>query len=56
MSAFGLESVIGERFRLVERVGAGGMGTVYRAADVQTGRDVALKLLDPDYDRARACA
>jgi len=29
------------------------MGTVYRAQDLQTQRPVALKLLDPDYDRPR---
>jgi serine/threonine protein kinase/tetratricopeptide (TPR) repeat protein len=49
----GPESVIGERFRIVERVGAGGMGTVYRAVDLEAPRQVALKLLDPDYDRLR---
>jgi serine/threonine protein kinase/cytochrome c-type biogenesis protein CcmH/NrfG len=32
-------------FRLTEKIGAGGMGTVYRAWDMQLERDVAVKVL-----------
>ena len=32
-------------FRLEERIGAGGMGVVYRAVDLNLGRDVAIKTL-----------
>jgi len=44
-----------ERFELIEEVGSGGMGVVWRARDVGTGEVVALKLVhphlarDPDY-------
>jgi predicted ATPase len=35
--------LIGHRYQLYEQLGAGGMGTVYRAADRLTGQNVALK-------------
>jgi beta-lactam-binding protein with PASTA domain/predicted Ser/Thr protein kinase len=44
-----LGTVLGGRYRLVELLGQGGMATIYRARDSQLERDVAVKVLRPEY-------
>ncbi|MCQ3931917.1 MAG: hypothetical protein DPW16_15810 [Chloroflexi bacterium] len=42
------QRIIGGRFEVLDVIGQGGMGTVYRGRDTQTGETVAIKSLRPD--------
>lgn len=41
------------RYQLLDVVGGGGMGTVYRAVEVHTQHEVAVKVLDPRFDPSK---
>ncbi len=44
-------STLDGRYRLLELLGQGGMASIYRARDAQLERDVAIKLLRPEFGR-----
>ena len=47
------QKILANRYRLIEQIGMGGMAIVYRAVDLRTGHNVAVKVLRPEYNEDR---
>jgi serine/threonine-protein kinase len=46
-----LGRVIDDRYRVLEAIGRGGMGAVYKVAHLRMGKVAAMKVLHPEYSR-----
>lgn len=40
-------TLFAERYEIIEELGKGGMGSVYRVEDTKTKEEIALKLIKP---------
>jgi serine/threonine-protein kinase len=46
-------STFAGRYQVIEELGQGGMGRVYKVHDTKVGEKIALKLIQPEAGRAR---
>jgi len=49
-----LDAALGDAYELIEAIGQGGFGRVYKARDTRLGRTVAIKVIRPDLAGASA--
>ena len=47
------QKILANRYRLTGQIGMGGMAIVYRAVDLRTGHNVAVKVLRPEFNEDR---
>ena len=47
-------TVVDSRYRIIEQLGKGGMGTVYRAEHIRIRREVAIKIMHPSMGRTES--
>ena len=45
------DKILAERYRLTDQIGMGGMAIVYKAVDMRTGHNVAIKVLRPEFNK-----
>jgi serine/threonine protein kinase/Tfp pilus assembly protein PilF len=48
LQEFKTGSIVADRYKIIERLGKGGMGQVYKVHDLDVGEKIALKLIRPE--------